>query len=135
MMTTQKLISLGAFFILATGMAALLRLDIIDPFHAHENGFIAAMLNNIIFIGWTPAIAAFAMWRLFGDAERRSSWTGRSAQGSLLIALVPAFVLGIYGVPNDMDISPRIFGALLGLLIFAYAVGEEIGLRGSMHAA
>jgi len=135
MLNTRKFISLATYFVLATGMAAFVRLGIIDPFKASENGFLAGMLNSVVFIGWTPAIAAFLVWKLFGSEDRRSSWTGYSMNASIMIALVPAFVLGVHGIPNDIGVSPRVFGAILGALIFVYALGEEIGWRGFMHDA
>lgn len=133
MLYTRKIISLAAYFIIATSLAAFVRLGLIDPFNARENGFLAGLLNSVIFIGWTPAIAAFAIWRLFGAEDRKSSWVGNSLNASWMIALVPAIVLSVYGVPNKMDVSPRIFGGILGLLLVFYALGEEIGWRGFMH--
>jgi len=133
MLSSRKILALLLYFVLATGAAALIRFEVIDPFRAAENGFMAGLLNNVIFIGWTPAIAAFIVWRIFGDDEKRASWFGYSQNASLLIALVPAFVLGAHGVPNEIGINPRGFGVMLGAMLFVYALGEEIGWRGFMH--
>lgn len=135
MFDTRKILSLGTYFLLATGAAALVRLGIIDPFNGEANGFIGALLNNVVFVGWTPAFAAFLVWRVFGSSARQSSWMGKSNRASWLIAIIPGIALGAYGIPNELGLRPRAFGFLVGALIYIYALGEEIGWRGFMHDA
>lgn len=90
---------------------------------------------SFYFLGITPAIGLFlsALFLRKNDLDIDIKLGGNSFYKSLLIIATPILVLAIVGVDNTIDLSPNIFGAIIGMLTMTYALFEEFGWRGYLQ--
>ena len=125
-----------AFFSLsATVFSGLFRPGFFDFYATPETNVFVLMGFVVVLIGWGPALAAFLSWKIFGTQNRTSSFLGTWPAGAAMMSAVPMLVFGVIGYPNNLGMNEHLAGALFGLLIFLYALGEEIGWRGYLQDA
>lgn len=126
-------IGAGFFLVLATGFSGLFRPGHFDFYNQGQFHPLVTLAIAVFLIGWGPAIAAAISWNIFKDAKRRSSLFGNARRAGVIMAFVPPAVLAVTGMPNDYGMNTHLVGAIMGALIFIYALGEEIGWRGYMN--
>ena len=123
------------YAIAAIFIAGVFRYPFFDFYNNDGFHFLAAFACVTLLIGWAPALSAVLSWKIFGQQGRVSTLFGRWKNGAIIMALAPPVVFGLYGYSNDFGMNAHVAGAILGGLIFLYALGEEIGWRGYMHDA
>ncbi len=135
MNTYKPLYGIIFYCIIAIVLSGIFRPGFFDFYNQGQYNIFVTLVFVVFLVGWGPAIAAFLSWKLFGRQNRISSLFGTWRNGAILMSLIPAGVFAFFGYPNEQGINPHLAGAILGALIFLYALGEEIGWRGYMHDA
>ncbi len=133
--TKTNWLAIAVFAVLATAISAVTREGAFDFYNTPQATILTLLIGAVIFIGLGPTLAALVSWKLFGRQNRTSSFMGTWSRGAVLISVIPAMVFAAYGYPNDFGMNPHLAGGLIGVLLFLYALGEEIGWRGYMHDA
>lgn len=134
MTRTPAWLPILTFSLLAMLISGLFRLGFLDFYNRDTLHFLFALAGVTIFVGWGPAVAAGLTQRLFRESKSDISLVGLAGPGPLYMAFIPAVLLGIVGIPNHHSMNAHILGVCVGLLVFIYALGEEIGWRGYLHS-
>jgi len=124
-------IRIAIYYAIALGISYLARVQwgTSDPADAGPGhwGLFRHLLS-----GFGPFVGALLVWAVFRP-ERRMSFGGTFPIMGVAMLAVPAFVLGIAGVPNIFGLDAHLFGIEIGLWIALYAVLEETGWRGYLQ--
>ncbi len=84
------------------------------------------------FAGLGPFLGAWIVIWVFKFKRTTYLW-GSSKAKSIIMAAVPILMFTIAGAENDLNLSPHIFGLLLGLTLTVYCILEETGWRGYLQ--
>lgn len=85
--------------------------------------------------GSGPIVATLVATRGFRRHWRPITFAGSSLPHAAAMLAVPCLVFPLIGIPGHDDVSPRLFGLVLGMTTVAYCVFEETGWRGYLQNA
>ncbi len=86
-------------------------------------------------LGIIPVIGLFiaSLFLRHKHQKNQMSLMGGDSFLPWIIVSVPIVVLTINGVPNSIDIHPKLFGFIIGSFTITYAIMEEFGWRGYLQ--
>ncbi len=98
------------------------------PVLALPDRLAGAKVDDALLVGLGPALGAVAASLVRPAPLALATLPGRSIWWTIVALLAPAITLGAFGVPRAA--SPHFAGAMFGLSVALYCIGEELGWRG-----
>ncbi len=133
-MTQSPVFRIATFYTTAIILCNIFRFDLFGTTEIFTNLpawtqiFTLPLQSFGIFIG-----SLIALYWLSQQRPLSHSLTGTSAKWSWAMALVPVVLFSILGLENSRDISPHLFGFIISIALFIYALFEEYGWRGYLE--
>ncbi len=122
------------FIVLAVSISLPFRWGLVEM-----SWFSAAVLGvpvwRALLEGSGPIVATLIATRGFRRHWRPITFAGSSLPHAAAMLAVPCLVFPLIGIPGHDDVSPRLFGLVLGMTTVAYCVFEETGWRGYLQNA
>ncbi len=126
-----KLLRIIIFYLIALLFSFYFRIQPPEWYNRLQLPYGLSMLKGWLggagpFLGALIVIWAFKL-------KRTTTFFGSSKPKSIIMAVVPILLFTIIGAENDINLSPHLYGFLLGLTLTVYCILEETGWRGYLQ--
>lgn len=120
------------YYLIAITLSGIFRLGLFEWYNNMHLPFGLTNFLKALLEGSGPITGAFVIWMI---AKQKSSITlfGTQTKKSLIMFSIPLLLFTFFGINNEQDVNPHIYGFIIGLGVVMYGIFEEFGWRGYLQ--